>query len=147
MYQEMSAFVFWIFENTDPQTHSYSLKHTSVLLLCIPFKYLLADFSQTTHHHTHHEAWLFLSATLSHISSQRAPRGLLLRFNIQSPTCKLFRVHTAHCWSHTILISLCIRRESDAMWLVWLGRVYVLCVAQCIQRSSEFLCTTFNLLH
>lgn len=66
---------------------------------------------------------LFLNTTLPHISSQRAPHGLLLSFNIQSPTCQLFSVHTARRWSHTVLISPCVGRESETVWLVWPGRV------------------------
>lgn len=105
----------------------FSLSHTHTHIC---FVAVLADFpSLTTRHHhtqsspTHREARLFLNTTLPHISSQRAPHGPLLSFNIQSPTCELFSVHTARCWSHTVLISPPVGRESEAMWLVWPGRV------------------------
>lgn len=65
------------------------------------------------------QSWLFPRKTHSHISSQWAPGRPLLTFNIQSPTCELCSFHTAHRWSHTILISVCVERRSDAMWLVW----------------------------
>ncbi len=135
----IKGYTFWIFERIHPQTH-FSKTHICFVALC-PVQIFPCRFLQDNliHHTqislTRLEARLFLSTTLSHIHSQRAPHGLLLSFNIQSPTCKLFSVQTAHCWSHTILISLCVRRESDAMWLVWPWRVNVCwCVSMCFSQ-------------